>query len=150
VTLDIYGAGSKQQTKQLVKKHKLSDRVTLKGFVDNTQMTNILSHYNAFIMPTTSETFGMVYIEALSAGIPIIYSKEQGIDGYFDDADIGSAVDPTSVNSVHQAILQTIENYDSLKENVASLQQNNGLRRFQQSSIVDRYDTIIRGLAKHR
>lgn len=151
VTLDIYGTGnSKQQIRQLIEKYRLSNRVTLKGFVDNTQITKTLSHYNAFIMPTTSETFGMVYIEALSAGIPIIYSKEQGIDGYFDDADIGLAVDPTSVNSVHQAILQTIENYDSLKENVASLQQNNGLRRFEQSSIVDRYDTIIRDLDNHR
>jgi glycosyltransferase involved in cell wall biosynthesis len=111
---------------------------------------NTLSQYNAFIMPTTNETFGMVYIEALSAGIPIIYSKEQGIDGYFDIADIGPAVDPKSVKSIYMGIIQVIENYHSLKENVATLQKDKGLRKFEQTSIIDRYDTIIRDLVQHK
>lgn len=151
VTLDIYGEGkTEKQIRRLVEKFKLSDRVTLRGFVENNKVTDTLSHYNAFIMPTTSETFGMVYIEALSAGIPIISSKEQGIDGYFDRSDIGIVVDPKSVFSIHQGILQTIERYNLLKENIAALQNNDGLQPFEQSSIVDRYEEVIESIVVSR
>ena len=147
VTLDIYGEGdTEQQIKQLIEKHKLSDRVTLKGHIDNAQVIDTLSQYNAFIMPTTNETFGMVYIEALSAGIPIIYSEQQGIDGYFDNADIGRVVDPKCATSIHQGILQVMQGYELLKQNIAALQRNGGLLPFEQSSIVSRYESIIENL----
>ncbi len=44
-----------------------------------------------FVMPTHTDTFGMVYLEALSAGLPIIATKQfaipeflrEGVNGYF-------------------------------------------------------------------
>ena len=39
-------------------------------------------------MPSKYETFGLVYPEAMSRGIPIVYTKNQGFDKYFEDGEI--------------------------------------------------------------
>ena len=43
-------------------------------------------------MPSRYETFGLVYGEAMSQGLPIIYSKGQGVDGYFKEGTVGYGV----------------------------------------------------------
>lgn len=37
---------------------------------------------NIFVMPSKTETFGIVYLEALSQGCKVIYTKGEGIDGF--------------------------------------------------------------------
>ena len=49
-------------------------------------MLETLNGYTALVLPTLRETFGMVYIEALFAGVPILYSQDRGVDGFFDVA----------------------------------------------------------------
>ena len=40
-------------------------------------------------MASFKETFGLVYFESMSQGTPLIFTKGQGIDGYFEpDIDI--------------------------------------------------------------
>ena len=42
-----------------------------------------------FVMPSKTETFGLVYAEAMSQGMPIIYTKNQGFDGQFCEGYVG-------------------------------------------------------------
>jgi len=56
-----------------------------------------------FAMPSIHETFGLVYLEALSQNLPVIYSKGQGIDGLFDNS-VGLAVNALSVSDIKEAI----------------------------------------------
>src|SRR5690606_18816788 len=65
-----------------------------------------------FIMPSINETFGLVYIEALSQGLPIIYTANDGIDGFYG-AEIGERVEkPLSVGKLVQAILVLLDDYE--------------------------------------
>ena len=52
---------------------------------------------SVFAMPSIFETFGLVYLEALSQNLPVVYTKGQGIDGMFDNT-VGIGVDPLSVD----------------------------------------------------
>lgn len=58
-----------------------------------------------FIMPSFHETFGLVYIEALSQGCCFIYTKDEGVDGYFNNEDFAVAVDPENIQQISDAIL---------------------------------------------
>ncbi|ALM06781.1 hypothetical protein SB49_02400 [Sediminicola sp. YIK13] len=78
---------------------------------DKTELKEIFWTNHIFAMPSYSETFGLVYIEALSQGLPVIYSKGQGIDGLFK-AKVGEAVDPHSINSIGIGLLKIINNYN--------------------------------------
>jgi glycosyltransferase involved in cell wall biosynthesis len=70
-----------------------------------------------FLMPSFLESFGIVYLEAMSQGCPVIFSKNQGIDGYFEEGYIGYSVDPVNVTSICEAIIKTIKNYSDLSKN---------------------------------
>lgn len=80
----------------------------------------LLTHYrenDIFIMPSIHETFGLVYPEALSQGLPVIYSKGQGFDGYFKDNFIGKAVPCMDKDAIAEAIFDIQENYVQISRN---------------------------------
>ena len=46
-----------------------------------------------YVMPSVTETFGLTYAEAMSQGLPVIYSKNQGFDGQFEEGKVGYHVE---------------------------------------------------------
>ena len=75
---------------------RISNEVTLRSLYES---------HDVFAMPSILETFGVAYVEALSQGLPVICSRNQGIDGYSDDERIVRAVDPLSVQQIADAIV---------------------------------------------
>jgi len=67
---------------------------------DRRRLRDIFSENDVFAMPSLQETFGLVYIEALSQGLPILLSRGQGVDGYFASGTISEVVNPYSVTSI--------------------------------------------------
>ena len=94
-------------------------------------------------MPSLRETFGTVYIEALSQGLPVIYTKGQGIDGYFDQGLTGFACDPMNVHEIKEAILQIMGNYQTTSQACALAAQD-----FQWHVIANQYNEVIRQMGK--
>lgn len=67
-------------------------------FTNKEELLNIYRENNLYVMVSTSETFGLTYIEALSQGLPIIYSQGSGVDGFIDNVvGIGSKTDYISI-----------------------------------------------------
>ncbi|MCC6289107.1 MAG: glycosyltransferase family 4 protein [Chitinophagaceae bacterium] len=77
---------------------------------DKVKLMELYRASDIFIMPSNSETFGLVYVEALSQGIPVIFTKNEGIDGYFEK-NIGEAVNNKDREEVKNAIAKIITNY---------------------------------------
>ena len=70
---------------------------------DKSKLCELYADHSLFAMPSIHETFGLVYIEALSQNLPIIYTKGQGVDGLFDST-VGVKVNPTSVQDITNAL----------------------------------------------
>ena len=96
-----------------------------------------LSNSSIFIMPSFSETFGLTYIEAMTQGVPIIYSKNQGPDGYFDSNPVGCSVNPSSPDDIAIKISFILDNYSFYSTNCLA-----EFKRFSWSAIVDEYSRI--------
>ncbi|WP_437371998.1 glycosyltransferase [Maribacter litoralis] len=64
-----------------------------------------------FVMPSKNELFGLVYIEALSQGKPVLYASGEGIDGYLKNYDVGQAVDPDDSANIAEGINTIVNNY---------------------------------------
>jgi len=85
---------------------RVSDPKVLKGHYLNADI---------FVMPSFHETFGISYLEALTQGLPIIYSSGQGVDGHFQISP-GRAIDPRSVASLAEAILEIEKDFTRLSQ----------------------------------
>lgn len=65
---------------------------------------------DVFVMPSIHETFGLVYVEAMSQGLPVVYTRGQGFDGYFPEDTIGRSVDPLNKTEIKDAVLYLYKN----------------------------------------
>lgn len=70
-----------------------------------------------FVLASTTETFGIVYAEALTQNLPIIYTKGEGFDEQFPDGIVGKNVDYTSKVDIAEKILFIKNNIDKYKKN---------------------------------
>lgn len=146
IKLAIIGGGSTsniEAVQKLIRGLHLDNEVTLLGPLPHEQVQDHLCRYSAFIMPTLTETYGMVFIEALFSGIPILYTEGRGIDGYFNDVDIGYRCKPASVGDIVRGIEYLLGNEKQLKENIKNLQENGFFKKFDKYEIAKSYSKIL-------
>jgi len=86
-------------------------------------MEELLQYYrnaDIFVMPSFTETFGLVYAEALSQGLPVIYSSGEGFDRVFDDGFVGLAVNSASIDDIARGIKGVVGSYEQMQSNCAA------------------------------
>lgn len=91
-----------------------------------------------FVMPSYRETFGTVYVEAISQGIPIIYTKGQGIDGYFEDGSVGYKCNPDDPYEIATLIQTIMVDYHQMSERCINVSQD-----FSWEIIAKKYNNVI-------
>lgn len=104
VVLDIFGAGEEQGNLQkLIDDNQAGDYIALKGLSD--QLEKEYPKYDAYISASFSEGFGLTYIEALDANLPVITFKarfgalemiQDGENGFLQDFKREDAGDDTA------------------------------------------------------
>ena len=113
VRIQIAGDGPERESlEQYVHKNGLSDRVSFTGWLTQLEMNNAMESADVFCLPTQKDSFGMVFIEAMKHGLPIIASNWQAIPDVVPDGEVGILVDPTDENEVAQAINKLAEDAD--------------------------------------
>lgn len=71
---------------------------------------------DVFIMPSFTESFGLVYAEAMSQGLPVIYTRGEGFDNQFADGEVGYSVDPENSEEIAGAIIRIVEKYKQISK----------------------------------
>lgn len=71
----------------------LRDGDRLMGRVSGREaMCSFYGDCDVLLVPSVAETFGMVYLEAMSRGVPVLYTAGQGFDGQFPEGEVGFSV----------------------------------------------------------
>lgn len=78
---------------------------------DMDAMKRFYADVDVLLVPSTAETFGMVYLEAMSQGVPVLYTRGQGFDGQFPEGEVGFSVVCGDVKQQAQALAQVGEDY---------------------------------------
>ena len=116
--LKIIGAGEEGNAlKTLTNSLGLSLQVEFCGFLPRSKFQNIFDNSLCFVLASRSETFGLVFIEAMAAGLPVIGTRCGGPEGFVTD-DVGILVDVDDVDALAAAMKKMIEDkdkYDSEK-----------------------------------
>lgn len=111
IQIFIGGSGSEfDNLKNLIIKYKLEDNIILLGELNREEVAKNMKECDAFILSSRHETFGIVFIEAMYYGKPVIASKTGGIETFIDEK-CGILVESGNVNEIKNAMINMKENY---------------------------------------
>ena len=109
------------------------------GPMDQTQLKEVYKSRDIFLMPSYTESFGLVYAEAMSQGLPVIYTKGQGFHGQFPEGEVGYAVSPSSPEEIVLAVKKILQNYEEISRRCVR-----GSRSFRWEDLVQYYYGIYK------
>ncbi len=96
---------------------KAHDFVTQVEHLPKEKLIDLYRAGDIFVMPSKRETFGLVYGEAMSQGLPVIYTRGQGFDGQFDEGVVGYSVDCNSAEEIADRVIDILVNYEQISKN---------------------------------
>jgi glycosyltransferase involved in cell wall biosynthesis len=120
VTLRIGGDGSiKSLLSELIEKLKMKDQVELLGALSREEVSLEMKKCDVFALPSEHETFGVVYIEALACGKPVIGADNGGAEDIIDEEN-GIMVKKKDVEDLAKALRRIKDNYAIYDKNKIS------------------------------
>lgn len=106
----IVGKGNdRSRIEDLIGKLDLQDCVTLAGFVPDEQLCDYYNLCDIFAMPSKREGFGIVYLEALACGKPVLGGNQDGAVDALVSGKLGALVDPDNITEIADTIVQVLE-----------------------------------------
>ena len=79
LTLEIVGAGSPGNYQKLASRLGIEESVKFRGYLPVHELNNMYSTADIFVMPSRMEGFGIVLLEAMDYGLPIICTDRGGM-----------------------------------------------------------------------
>ncbi|WP_461789895.1 glycosyltransferase family 4 protein [Pedobacter sp.] len=119
-------AMERQRLEQLIEHNKLSDKVKLIGFIDETEIAAYYQSADCFVLPSKKEGFGLVLIEAAANGCQVIGGNIDGSTDALLNGKLGQLVNPDDVDAIAAAIEHAIAN----KNHHPKLQQQLTIEHF--------------------
>ena len=113
------------QIKKLIENKKLNENITFKGFIPNDELYMFFKKNHVLIVPSYYESLGIVYIEALSFGIPVIASDVGGVKEIITIGKEGYLIKSGDINQLKKHIVNLMNNPQILKT-----MKNNALDKY--------------------
>jgi glycosyltransferase involved in cell wall biosynthesis len=92
-----------------IHEHNLDDCVRLLGFIPDPMVPVWMNTADLFVLPSIHESFGIVQIEALACGIPVISTDTVGSREIITSDEIGLFCKPADALSLDDAITRGLE-----------------------------------------
>jgi glycosyltransferase involved in cell wall biosynthesis len=86
----------------------LQDIVRFTGFIAEKEKVDHYRVADAYVMPSEGEGFGIVFLEALACGVPVVGSWRDGGRDALKDGILGELVDPRSPMDVANGVLRAL------------------------------------------
>lgn len=115
------------------------------GNLDRVPLRQRMNAASGFVLPSLRESFGMVFVEALFSGLPIIYPAGTAVDGYFDGAPFALRVDARDPAALADAMQHILREETAMKAALADWQTGPEAQRFTRAAIGSQFIAGIEG-----
>lgn len=104
IKVDIIGDGVEyEKLLKYSKEHFVEGTVSFHGLLDRKEAGLIYNKSDCFVLPSALETFGVVYIEAMAAGLPVIATRCGGPEDFVDETN-GVLIEVDDLHQLKNAI----------------------------------------------
>lgn len=145
--LDIVGSGAENENlRHLVETLDLTKNVVFWGQQQRDEAQKVMATADCFVMVSTREAFGLVYVEAMAKGCVTVATKGQGIDGVIVDGENGFLCEAENVDAL-AAVLRQISQLPIEKLNDMADQSVHTARQLTNKKVAESYiNAIIQSL----
>lgn len=107
VSLTVVGydtGGERQRLERLARRAGVDRRIRWLGGRQHSTTLSLYRRYGAVVMPSRMETFGLVALEALAHGVPLVATRNGGLADFISD-DVASVIHAVSARDIAAAVL---------------------------------------------
>jgi phosphatidylinositol alpha-1,6-mannosyltransferase len=90
--------------RQLIADHGVEDQVLLTGFLNEKELSDHFIMADLFVLPSKKEGFGIVFIEALACGLPVICGNVDGSMDAIRNGALGKAINPDDLTELESTL----------------------------------------------
>ena len=140
-TLDIFGDGEMRKSLQsMISSLRLERRITLHGEI--AAPGQALSRIDLLVLPSDAEGFGLVLIEAMAAGVPVIGTNVPGICDVIEDGVSGLLCEPRTPPALADATAR-ISNDPTLREKLIAGGIERVKKFYDWSQVIQSYRDLL-------
>jgi phosphatidylinositol alpha-1,6-mannosyltransferase len=101
--------------KHLIALHHVEDQVILTGFIDESELADHFLLADLFVLPSKKEGFGIVFIEAMACGLPVICGNVDGSLDAIRNGELGNAVNPDDLDELENILEKYLKTQPTLE-----------------------------------
>lgn len=135
-TLTVVGEVQEQAEYEKIKQFEY---VEVLPFMTKEELIDVYRTHDIFLLPSVDETFGRVYPEAMTQGMPVIYTKGQGFDKTFPEGTVGYAVAPDNPVEIADRVEDIMADYQKMSASCVELCEN-----FFEDKIIDKIEAFYK------
>ncbi len=129
------------RVRELVEKLGLSEVVRYVGVVD--EVASLLSAADVLLLPSETESFGLVALEAMASGVPVVASDVGGLPEVVEHGVTGFLAPVGDVETMASYCLQLLDDCSKARQ-YARAARERAVRLFDYRAVVPRYEAIYR------
>jgi glycosyltransferase involved in cell wall biosynthesis len=139
VHLHIYGEGS-DRTRIAEAIKQTNSPATMHGLANSPQ--DALAHSGLLVLPSLAEGFGLVLIEAMTAGVPVVATDVAGVRDVIRNNQTGLLVQPSNPAGLAEAIRRIVED-GALRERLVKAAAQHMRAEYTWNSALCRYQELL-------
>jgi glycosyltransferase involved in cell wall biosynthesis len=145
ISLRIIGTGQiESKLRELARELKIDGKVEFHGYRNQSDLCKLYNDADLFVLPSMAESFGMVILEAMSCGLPVVATRVGGIPEVVTNGENGLLVQPGDVESLIAGI-KTLSTDPVLRDRFSKNNISKVRRCFAWAHIAMKYEEIYEG-----
>lgn len=132
-----------EKIEQQVNRFGLEGRVSIKGHIEHEKLPKIYANHDIFLYPSEfDEPFGLVFLEAMATGTPVISTDVGSVKEIIKD---GGIVANKDIESLSDSIEKIVSNNELSQISKKARERS---KDFRQEEIIDQYEKMYKKAAK--
>jgi glycosyltransferase involved in cell wall biosynthesis len=138
-----YDVEEKERIDAIISELNLGDTVKLIGFIKDEELVAHYQMADMFIMPSRKEGFGIVFIEAMVCGLPVIAGNADGSVDALRNGELGTLVNPIDKEEITRQLCYFFEHKNLITDEYKYQLQQKALSYFGFEQFKERLKNIL-------
>lgn len=148
VYLVVGGKGPEMEgLRRLAANLGIESRVLFTGYIKEGELPLHFAMADLFVFHSTYETFGLVLVQAMAAGKPVVSVRSTAIPEVVEDGCEGKLVAPLDPDALARAILSLLGD-EAARARFSAAARRSAVERFSWDAIARRYEEAFEGLTR--